>query len=331
MTDTAHASDLARTGPQPRNPVPGPRATARRADALLRWLDVHEAPTWALILATYGGFAALTYWWTALPAALVAALGAYLVCLQAHLTHEILHGHPTRRRWLNELFAWPPLGLWIPYPIYRDSHLAHHRIGALTCPIEDPESFYHTPDRWRSMSAIQRRLLLWNQSLLGRLTIGPALMAGRFWAGEIRRILAGDRAYLGAWAIHLGLSALVLIWIVAVCGMPLWFYLAAIVYPALSLGLLRSYVEHRPGATQDERCCVVEGGPLTQLLFLNNNFHIVHHSRPGLPWHRIPAAYRADRDGWLARNGGYRYRDYWQVARRCLLRPKDGPVHPTAR
>lgn len=307
---------------------PGPEKFRTRAASAL---DAVEAPTWGVIALCYGGFAALTWWWREVPLYLLAPAGAYLLCLQAHLAHEILHGHPTRRRWVNELFAWPPLTLWLPYPIYRDSHLAHHRIGTLTCPIDDPESFYHTPARWAAKPAALRALLTFNQSFVGRMTVGPALMVTRFWAGEIRRFRRGDRAYLGVWAAHLALAALVLIWVGAVCGMPLWLYLAGIVYPALSLGLLRSYVEHRPGAEQDERCAIVEGGPLMRLLFLNNNFHLIHHSRPGLPWYKIPAAWRADRAGWLARNGGYRYRDYLHVARRHFLRPKDSPIHPSAR
>ncbi len=158
--------------------------------------------------------------------------------------------------------------------------------------------------------------------------IGPFLMVGRFWAGEVRRFRAGDRRYAGAWLLHIVGAALVVIWVVAVCGMPLWLYLAAIVYPSLSLTLLRSYVEHRPAESQDARCAIVEGGPLTGLLFLNNNYHLVHHAQPGLPWYAIPTAYRADREGWLARNDGYRYPSYWTVARRHLLGPKDSPIHP---
>ena len=308
--------------------VPYSRPIPFRLTALL---DRLEAPTWGVIALTYGGFVALTWFWREIPIFVLAPVGAYLLCLQAHLAHEILHGHPTRARWLNELFAWPPLGLWLPYPIYRDSHLAHHRIGMLTCPIDDPESFYHTPERWAAKAPALRALLIFNQSFVGRMLVGPALMVGRFWAGELRRFARGERAYLGVWLVHLALAALVLVWVGVICGMPIWLYLAGVVYPALSLGLLRSYVEHRPGEDQDARCAIVEGGPLTRLLFLNNNFHLIHHSRPGLPWYKIPAAWRADRAGWLARNGGYRYRDYLEVARRHFLAPKDSPLHPSVR
>lgn len=322
----------AAASPGPANPDQSQSTAAtkkRPAHALWARLDAWEAPTWGVVILTYGGFAALTYWWRAIPMPLLVAAGAYVICLHAHLAHEILHGHPTRRRWLNEALAVLPLSLWLPYAIYRDSHLAHHGVKHLTSPIEDPESFYLTPARWRRKSAAMRALLTWNQSFLGRMIVGPFLMIGRFWAGEARRFARGDRAYLGAWALHLMLAGLVMLWVTAVCDMPLWLFLVGMVYPGQSLALLRSFVEHRPGPDQDSRCAIVEGGPLTQLLFLNNNFHLVHHVRPGLPWYRIPAAYRADKAGWLTRNGGYRYRGYWDVALGHLFQAKDSPLHPT--
>jgi len=42
------------------------------------------------------------------------------------LQHEIIHGHPTRKRWLNNLIGQWPLALWLPFENYRHSHLAHH-------------------------------------------------------------------------------------------------------------------------------------------------------------------------------------------------------------
>jgi fatty acid desaturase len=295
---------------------------------LIRALDAVEAPTWGVFLGVYGGFGALTYWWQQIPVPVVMIVGAYLVCLQMHLAHEVLHGHPTRNRHINEALVAIPLSLWLPYPIYRDSHLAHHKVVPLTCPVQDPESFYVSPARWQQTSRAMRTLLIWNQSLAGRLTLGPILMVSRFLSGEAQRFVHGDRRYLGAWAVHALGAGLVLAWVVWVCGMPVWLYLAGIVYPSLSLALLRSFVEHQAEADQARRCAIVEGGPLTSLLFLNNNLHLVHHARPSLAWYHIPAAYRMKQQRWLARNGGYRYRSYWQVLRQHFFRPKQSPLWP---
>lgn len=72
---------------------------------------------------------------------------------------------------------------------------------------------------------------------------------------------------------------------------------------------------------------IEDRGPLA-LLFLNNNFHIVHHMHPGVPWYRLPGLYFADADRYLRRNHGYRYRSYAQILRRHLLRAKDPVPHP---
>ena len=72
---------------------------------------------------------------------------------------------------------------------------------------------------------------------------------------------------------------------------------------------------------------IEDRGPLA-LLFLNNNYHAVHHANPRLAWYRLPAEFARRRDEWLRRNGGYAYRSYGEVFRRYLFRRKDPVAHP---
>jgi fatty acid desaturase len=298
-----------------------PQPATRPRSALSEW------PTWAVWAGHYGAFAALTWFWTAVPLWLSLPLAAYIICLNAHLMHEVLHGHPTRSRSVNRLLVLPNLTAWIPYEIYRDSHIAHHRTHHLAHPTDDPESFYVLPSDWARHSAPMRWLLRVNNSMAGRMLIGPVLIIGRFWASEIRRYANGDTAYLGAWGILL-LSNLTLgLWLFAVCEVPVWQYALAF-YAGAALMTVRSFIEHRPAGDQDARCAIVEGGPLMQLLFLNNCFHLVHHDRPELPWYEIPAVYRADREGWKARTRGHWFPGYWSVMKRYALTPKDSPRFP---
>lgn len=93
-----------------------------------------ELPTWLLILTIYAGwFTTLTFWQTLglLPATL---LLIWFTAWYMSLQHELIHGHPTRFAWLNQLFGTLPLAVWYPYGLYRDSHLAHHRHDSLTIP-----------------------------------------------------------------------------------------------------------------------------------------------------------------------------------------------------
>ena len=156
------------------------------------WWRRVEAPTWALAVAVYAGWGLTTWYYHALPWWLVLPLGAWFVCWQGSLQHEALHGHPTRRAWLNMLVAFPPLWLWLPYPLYRESHLAHHADARLTSPLDDPESYYVTVEAWARFGALRRALLRARNTLLGRLVLGPAFAYAELAAGEVRRLGAGD-------------------------------------------------------------------------------------------------------------------------------------------
>jgi len=287
-----------------------------------------EWPTVALGVMLYGVFGLLTWWHAALPWWLVLPLGAYLVCLHGSLQHEAVHGHPTPWRWVNDALVFPSLWLWMPFPIYREVHLVHHRNEMLTDPREDPESFYVTPEAWAAMGRLHRRLLMANNTLAGRLILGPPLAIARLWGDEIARLARGDRRHLSAWGWHLAGCAIVLAWVLGVCRMPFGEYLLLYAYPGLALTLVRSFLEHQARPEVDERSALVEAGPVMSLLFLNNNLHALHHAHPGIGWYRLPALYRARREELLAANGGYRYGGYLEIARRYLVSAKEPVSHP---
>lgn len=292
-------------------------------DGISAWRRA-EGPTWLVAVGVHGGWLAATAFHQALPAWALPLLGGWLVAWHGSLEHEVIHGHPTRVRWINRLVVGLPLALWLPHAIYRSTHLAHHRTERLTEPGHDPESHFLDAETWARMGPISRGLQRTQTTLLGRLVLGPVLVLARFFAEEARRLRAGEPGRRGAWARHLALAAIVVAWVSGICGMSLWRYLAFFVYPGLSLTLLRSFLEHRPASAPGHRTAVVEAGPVLSLLFLNNNLHAVHHEAPRLAWFRLPARYRRDRAGYLARNGGYLWSGYAEIAARHLLTPKDG-------
>ncbi len=263
-------------------------------------------------------------WWLVLP------LGAWFVCWQGSLQHEALHGHPTRSATINALVALPSLWLWLPYPLYREFHLTHHGDVGLTDPIDDPESYYVTPEAWARMAGWRRALLTFRNTLAGRLLIGPAIAYVELARGELRRLRWGDTSHVVHWLVHVLVVAAVLYWVIGVCGIPLWAYVLFFAYPGLSLTMLRSFAEHRPAHAGDERTVVVEASWPMRLLFLNNNYHAPHHAEAGLPWYELHGRYRANREAFLARNGGYRFSGYAEQFRRFLFTAKDSPVHPLA-
>jgi fatty acid desaturase len=289
-----------------------------------------EFPTLALAATIYAGWLALTWTWSDLPLWLALPAAAWFLAWHNSLQHEAVHGHPTGRRALDAAIAGVPLGLWLPFSLYRASHLAHHGTASLTDPFDDPESYYVAPAAWRRMSRAERWVLSAMQTVCGRLLLGPPVIVLRFLASEVRQVRAGDRARLAAWALHAALSAAVLAWVVGVCGIPVWVYLAAFVYPGLSLTLLRSFIEHRPAPEQVRRSALVEAGPVLSLLYLHNNLHALHHAAPQIAWYQLPSVYRECRAALLRRNGGFHYTGYLEVVRRFALRAKDSPVAPAA-
>jgi fatty acid desaturase len=108
---------------------------------------------------------------------------------------------------------------------------------------------------------------------------------------------------------------------VGVCGISLPLHLGAVVYPSVSLALLRSFAEHRAAPDHRHRTAIVEAHPVWALLFLNNQLHFVHHAKPHLPWYDLPRAWRemkrsAGVGPGLLFPGGYR-----EIARKYLFRP----------
>ena len=281
-----------------------------------------ELPTWLIILAVYGGFSLATWYAAVLPGWLLFGLGGILVCWQSHLQHELLHGHPTRWRWLNTLFGLPSLNLLMPYAIYRELHLAHHAADPLTDPRRDPESFFVSDADWSRMGRVRRILLTFNQSFAGRMLVGPFLTWAGFLRDELRRLGGGDLSHLGAWVVHGLAMAGLLYWVIGICDLSFGEYLAYFVWPGSMLNLVRSYAEHWPDTQADGRTAVVHSPGFFSLLFLNNNLHVVHHDRPGLAWYLIPSDFRR-RGGEFVRAPVFQgYRD---LIRRYGLRAKARP------
>jgi fatty acid desaturase len=286
-----------------------------------------EWPTVLLALTIYGGWTVATLLQSRMPAPLLAAAGGWLIAWQGSLQHEIIHGHPTRWKRLNTAIGAPPLSLWLPFSVYRRSHIQHHACEHLADPAHDPEARYLAAGSgWRHQG--QRMAARLQSSLLGRLLIGPAAEIARLIGSEGRRLLRGAPGARREWLFHTIAVAAVLVWLTVVCRMSLGRYLVCFVYPGIALSLLRSFAEHRADGTPGGRVAVVENAPVLGLLFLNNNLHAAHHAWPTLPWWRLPAKYREHRHALLVANGGLAYDGYGEVLARFAFRPHDTLEHP---
>lgn len=286
-----------------------------------------EWPTVILIVAVYAVLISLIAFHASLPWWVILPIGAYAGALFSSLQHEVLHGHPTRSRRLNEAMVYVSPQLWLPYGRYRDLHLAHHNDLNLTCPVKDPESYYVLPGNWDGMPGWRKSLFRFNNTLFGRMLIGPLVSIIQFWSAELTALAKGRQEGRKCW-VHFVISGAIVLGFVIWCGMPVWQYLLLIVYPSISLALVRSYCEHQAAEDIGHRTIIVEASPFWALLFLNNNLHIAHHERPTISWYKLPAFYAAEKQRLIARNGNYRKMGYGAIFREYFFRAKEDLPHP---
>ena len=287
--------------------------------------------TLSLAVAILGSYLLWTLTFSALPLWLAAPVGALLLTWYGSLQHETIHGHPTRSKRVNAFIGGLPLSLWVPYAIYRETHVRHHRHSGrrLTEVGHDPESFYLPPGHLAKVGRLARIALQANCTLAGRILLGPAIAIATFGASEWRKARA-DRRYRWIWLRHAVGVAAVMTWTVGICHIPLWVYVLLVVYPSISLTHLRSFAEHRADDHSHLRTNVVEAGPVCSLLFLNNNLHVAHHLHPQVAWHALPRVWRSMQNtafsAGVVFRGGYR-----EVIRSYLFRPFITAEHPFSR
>jgi fatty acid desaturase len=286
-----------------------------------------EFPTLSLIIACYVAWGLSTTVLAAQFPIVAIVLTGVIITLHSSLTHEAIHGHPTPYEPLNLALLSPGLILCIPLMRFRDTHLDHHMDARLTDPYDDPESNFLDAGDWEKLSKPIQMLLAMNNTLLGRLILGPAVSQVYFMLSDFRAWRGGDRRVAAGWLWHIPSLIPVLLWIAYVSPMSIWAY-AISAYIGIALLKIRTFAEHRAHEISRERTVIIEDhGPLA-FLFLNNNLHSVHHTHPNLAWYRLPGRYRREREHYLTKNGGYLFTSYAQLFWRHFFTAKDPVPHP---
>ncbi len=301
----------------------------QRIEALLQTFTARsEWPTWVVLIAVYSAWGGILYLHQTLGLALATVLLALTSAWFMSVQHELVHGHPTAKPWLNKLLGYAPFAVWFPYTLYVETHLHHHKDENLTLPGIDPETNYVSAERWEQSGPIWRWLYRARLSFWGRFVFGPALSIHAIASEAIGQLRRGDYHLVPMWLTHGALTALMLWGVQQVAGIHPLHYLLGVAYPALSIAMVRSYFEHRATADCKHRIAINESSWPMRLLYLNNNFHLVHHDMPGLAWYLLPKAYWPHRVAYFSRCAGFRFGGYAELAWRFGLRPIDAPAHP---
>lgn len=298
------------------------RALSRTFTGRTQW------PTWLLLIAVPAAWFALLLGSPVIGAGWTIILLIPVVVLWMSVQHELLHGHPTRSVRFNKLLGYAPFAVWYPYTLYRDSHLHHHRDHDLTLPGVDPESRYLSQAHWQGSSRLLRGVLWLNKTVPGRVLLGPPLALFGLATEEWQRLRRGDRQAWLMWLTHGSLTLLMFGFIALYSEISVWQYVFLVTVPVLSVGMVRSFYEHRPAERPEQRTVLNEAGWPWTWLFLNLNLHLVHHDLPGLPWFHLPRVYQARREQWLQRSGGFLVHGYGELIRRHAVQAIDSPQHP---
>jgi len=296
---------------------------------ILRFRDHGDWRTLALVLLVHGLIAGLVFVsWDGFIGDLQAQsvfmvlMLAPLVTLYSSLTHEITHGHPFRSSWVNDLLMVIPYGLLVPHYRFKDTHLAHHKDVNLCDPYDDPESWYQLGADWHQRGPISQAVFNFNNTLLGRMLIGPLIGMTGFIKCDWYNVKRGERHIAGKWLLHLALCAVLLSAVAVYSPLPVW-CLPAAAYLGMSILMIRTYLEHQAHEKVRGRSVIIEKGGIFAFLFLNNSLHAVHHAYPAIAWYRLPGLFAANRNRFLKMNDGYAFGSYRSVFRQFFFRRKE--------
>lgn len=91
---------------------------------------------------------------------------------------------------------------------------------------------------------------------------------------------------------------------------------------------MRSFLEHRAADDPLARSVINEAGLVWRVLFLNLNYHSVHHDLPGVPWYGLRKIYLHNQAEYQRRNAGFVVRGYGEWLRHFFARPVAVNAHP---
>ncbi|MEG4247433.1 MULTISPECIES: beta-carotene hydroxylase [unclassified Microcoleus] len=221
----------------------------------------------AIIVISYLGF-----WYWEWPQWCCFLLNVLALHMAGTVIHDASHHAAHRDRTVNAILGHgSALMLGFAFPVFTRVHMQHH------AHVNDPDN---DPDHYVS-------------------TGGPLwLIAARFFYHEIfffKRKLWRKYELLEWFLSRLFVIAIVYISIQydhLDYVLNFWFSPALVV--GLALGLFFDYLPHRPFHERDRwKNARVYPSPILNILILGQNYHLIHHLWPSIPWYNYKPAYEA--------------------------------------
>lgn len=227
-----------------------------------------------LVAVALAIFSTFGYWCWNFPSWVCFFTNVVALHLVGTVIHDASHHVAHHNRIVNALLGHgSALMLGFAFPVFTRVHMQHH--ANVNDPDNDPDHFVSTGGP------------LW-------------LIAARFFYHEIfffKRKLWRKYELL-EWFLSRLVVGVVVYLAVQNDFLPFilnyWFSPALVV--GLALGLFFDYLPHRPFQERSRwKNARVYPSPVLNLLIMGQNYHLIHHLWPSIPWYKYQAAYRATR------------------------------------
>jgi beta-carotene hydroxylase len=217
-----------------------------------------------LVLSNFG------YWLWEWPHWLCFSINTLALHCSGTIIHDACHQSAHRHRIVNAILGHcSALILAFAFPVFTRVHLQHH--GNVNHPNDDPDHYVSTGGP------------LW-------------LIAVRFLYHEV--FFFQRRLWRNYELLEWFISRLIIITIVYISVqyhflgyiLNFWFIPAFLV--GITLGLFFDYLPHRPFVERNRwKNARVYPGKVLNILILGQNYHLIHHLWPSIPWYNYQPAY----------------------------------------
>lgn len=217
-----------------------------------------------LVLSNFG------YWLWEWPHWLCFSINTLALHCSGTIIHDACHQSAHRNRIVNAILGHcSALILAFAFPVFTRVHLQHH--GNVNHPNDDPDHYVSTGGP------------LW-------------LIAVRFLYHEV--FFFQRRLWRNYELLEWFVSRLIIITIVYISVqyhflgyiLNFWFIPAFLV--GITLGLFFDYLPHRPFVERNRwKNARVYPGKVLNILILGQNYHLIHHLWPSIPWYNYQPAY----------------------------------------
>jgi len=230
-------------------------------------------PTLLMFLVALALVASSTcgYWLWDWPDPCCFCLNVLALHMVGTVIHDASHNAAHSNRVMNAIMGHgSALMLGFAFPVFTRVHMQHH--ANVNDPENDPDHFVSTggPLWLIGVRFFYHEIYFFKRRLWRKYELLEWFLS---------RLVVASIVYIACQHDHLGYV------------LNFWFSPAGVV--GLTLGLFFDYLPHRPFQERDRwKNARVYPSPILNLLIGGQNYHLIHHLWPSIPWYKYQPAYR---------------------------------------